>query len=341
MKFHDKSVHLTDDTAVALAYLCAGLYLSLSLALIVRYIANVWSRNLRPLKPSMILLTGFILYTLTRASTMIYSAQRRKIGNRWLVLPTSLYIVLLALMIRLWSLYLEALGIYGERKLPGGAGGCNEASQQPFLRHSTIQQQAPGAAVVVEWREESSAGLCRRPKGYSFTMLLAWIVAVVILVFGIGCHKWDTMRHTHCEDIPSVADVVACCVCGLHILVLSIRMYHARQVDDQATSSNDDGTVTQGQPSRRCCLLYVHSRAVLAAALFGLYSIARGVLIVLNLVGERRATIDDYNEEFIVPVFYIVEWAFLAMCGRLIVGPPHSSQRNSSTQSRSSEHDES
>ncbi|CUG88838.1 membrane-associated protein, putative [Bodo saltans] len=142
MRYFALDVALTSTTSTVLTYTCGVAYALLTLALLVRYVHNLRARGLGVMKLSMLLLLGYIVYSGTRAMTLLYSAVVGRISNTMLILPTAWYLLLMGFMARLWSMYLNLLLKEKQHRasmatiVGGGGGGVNNSSFSPALASS-------------------------------------------------------------------------------------------------------------------------------------------------------------------------------------------------------------
>lgn len=483
-------VALDSVSSEALTYACGVAYATLTIGLLYRYLHNVFVRGLGVSKLSMLLLLGFVVYCGARSITLVYSAVVGYISNTMLILPTSLYLLLMGFMAKLWSMYLGLLlsekgrprahtssmvvGNVGavDRRLtptpeirspmaqaqhvyvppsplmrPGGSRNvCSagptahqrlscvqfvdiEPAQPPSLtvQRTTVSEGDDAATERTEQLNDNADTLAPQPPSAlpigcpsprplmscvassfsqhplsSAVILIATSCAVLIFVLGILCSDVNDLEHTHCVDVPSIADVVACWACGGLMVMLAYRLrrceepmggqepvaaggvhlpraahhhhpqqryapssylgvpwvssaasisssdpeidqYEQQHSDMEENSGGDRHLPPQQQPattpkdaqrseqqlccracpvSGTCWYASLHTRTVAAAFLFGGYTITRGCAVASNIFAAEQNDITNQNEEYLTPMFYVVEWVCLVLCVRLIVGPP-------------------
>jgi hypothetical protein len=282
---------------------------------------------------------GYVLYSGTRAMTLLYSAVVGRISNTMLILPTAWYLLLMGFMARLWSMYLSLLvkekqhrgsstvaavagGALNNSSFPaltaivmpstGGGGGGGQpsmfsqravvyvddaksclvpttsatttpstmSSSSPATTHSSssydtttttttnedgspratpppaavprtisaaaaapspllltatalshqLHQQSPPSSPTSRAPSSSSSSCCScqcvtdHPLSFA-VIVVSSISASIIFSLGIMCSNVSSLEHTHCVDIPSIADVAACWACGSLMVVLAYRLY--------------------------------------------------------------------------------------------------------------------
>jgi hypothetical protein len=340
MRYFALDVALLSTTSTVLTYTCGVAYALLTIALLVRYVHNMRSRGFGVMKLSMLLLMGYVLYSGTRAMTLLYSAVAGRISNTMLILPTAWYLLLMGFMARLWSMYLSLLvkekqhrgsstvaavagGALNNSSFPalaaiampstGGGGGGGQPSMfsqravvyvddaksclvptasavttpstlpssSPATTHSSsscdtttttttnedgspratpppaavprtiaaaaaaapsplmltatalshqLHQQSPPSSPTSRAPSSSSSSCCTcqcvtdHPLSFA-VIVVSSISASIIFSLGIMCSNVSSLEHTHCVDIPSIADVAACWACGSLMVVLAYRLY--------------------------------------------------------------------------------------------------------------------
>lgn len=334
------------EIAAVLTIVCGALYFALAVLLAARYIAHWRSRRHLLLHRSMLLLLGFCAYAVSRSITLVYGGIRQTVSNVSLILPTAFYLLLLALLIRQWTVYVVVLhgALCGLSDLSFAQQWCPLQQQRapshpvhhlPKVHPESFHQGSSSSSGTVDSvggavaegddtdnssSSNNDAPLIAAPwwtplRWSAVTVVVAVTCAGLLLFFGTMCASGSTDLverlggPEHCNDTSSVADIAACMWCGLHLCRLARWM---RRPDLTLLHDPDD------------TLKHTHRRLIWAAFIFGGYSIARALIIGLNVVCGYQVGIDNREEQWLLPSFYFVEIAFLLVCFRLISGePPH------------------